>query len=212
MKLKVKIPLHIEDYRVKRRVVVTLALMILAMIYFFKDASFWYRSVSAAAFIVFFYVVDHVFDIRFKHHHYAFIVIISVASLLLSPLYFAYPQYDKVQHFFQPIFISSIVFYMVSRLRLELKWKLIFTFFIVIGILGLFEMGEYALDLVFDWKLQGVYLRDLSGLEKFNLLVEPIDDTMIDLFFGVGGTCVYGLFTIIYLRIRHRLVLKDSKK
>lgn len=206
---KLKTRLQPHSYHGKRWTVAILAIFILCMIYFFKDASFILRAVSAAGFIVFFYIVDHWFDIRFKHIHYVFIVIIAIASLLLSPLYYIYPQYDKMQHFVQPILVCSIIYHMVSHLKLEFKWRLIFTFFIVIAILGLFEMAEYSIDQLFNWKLQGVYLRDITGFEKFHVIVEPIDDTMIDLFFGVIGTCLYALVVFIYLRKSHRLTFKN---
>lgn len=197
-----------HSYHAKRWATFTLSLIILAMMYFFRDEGFWLRAVSAASFILFFYAVDHWFDIRFKHLHYVFIVLIAVASLLLSPLYFIYPQYDKIQHLAQPLLLCSIIYHMVSRIRIELKWRLIFTFFIVIGILGMFEMAEYALDRLFDWKLQGVYLRDITGLNKFEIVSEPIDDTMIDLFFGVAGTCIYALSVFLYLRLSRRPVFR----
>lgn len=164
------------------------------MIYFFKDSSFILRSVTASAFLIFFYFIDHFFDIRFNIKHYILIIIIAISSLLLSPLYYLYPNYDKVQHFVQPIFICVIVFFMVSKLKLDFKWKLTFTFFIVIGILGLFEIGEYALDHFFDLKLQGVYLRDLHGLDKLNLISDRIDDTMIDLILGVVGSLLFMIY------------------
>ncbi len=198
-----------HSYHAKRWTTLTLAVIILGMVYFFKDEGFLLRAVSAASFILFFYAVDHWFDIRFKHIHYVFIVLIAIASLLLSPLYFIYPQYDKVQHFIQPILICSIIYHMVSKLKLEFKWRLVFTFFIVIGILSFFEMAEYTLDHAFDLKLQGVYLRDITGLDKFEVIVEPIDDTMVDLFFGVAGTCLYGLGVFWYLRRSHRLTFKE---
>ncbi len=193
-------------YRQKRYFIITFSLIVLLSIYFFKDASFILRAVSAVAFVGFFYFVDHYWDIRFRWDHYLFMVIIAVASLLLSPLYYIHPQYDKLQHFFQPIFISSIIFYMVSKLDLRLRWKITFTVFVVIGLLTLFEFGEYALDLLFDWKLQGVYLRDAAGLEKFNLLMDPLDDTIYDLFLGTLGACVYGIITIIYFRFNRKKI------
>jgi hypothetical protein len=189
-----------HHYRSKRYSILGLSILVLLMIYFFKDGSFILRAVSTAAFLIFFYIVDHVWDIRFGKRHYVYIVIIALASFLLSPLYFIYPNYDKIQHFIQPMLVFSITFHMVSKLKLELKWKLAFTFFIIVGILGLFEIGEYTLDHLFDMKLQGVYLRDFRGIEKFNLLVDPIDDTMIDMVFGVFGACLYGGFIFIYMR------------
>lgn len=182
-------------YRHKRRTVLGLSVIILLMIYFFKDASFSLRAISTIAFITFFYFVDRFFDIKFKAMHYIFIVLISVFSFLFSPFYFIYPQYDKIQHFIQPILVSSIIFYMVNKLNLKMKWKLTFTLFIALGILGLFEIGEYVLDRLFDLKLQGVYLRDIKGIEKFNLVVDRIDDTMIDLVFGALGSIAYTIST-----------------
>ncbi len=183
-----------HKYLHKRRFVLILSALILLMIYFFKDSSFILRSVTASAFLIFFYFIDHFFDIRFNIKHYILIIIIAISSLLLSPLYYLYPNYDKVQHFVQPIFICVIVFFMVSKLKLDFKWKLTFTFFIVIGILGLFEIGEYALDHFFDLKLQGVYLRDLHGLDKLNLISDRIDDTMIDLILGVVGSLLFMIY------------------
>ena len=67
----------------------------------------------------------------------------------------------------------------------------------MIAILTIFELGEYALDLLFDLKLQGVYLRDMMGIEKFQLLMEKNDDTMVDLVFGISGTLIYNASRVI---------------
>jgi hypothetical protein len=181
-------------YRHKRRSVFFLSAILLLMMYFFKDASFFLRATTFIAFTVFFYFIDHFFDIRFKSRHYIFIIAIAFFSLLLSPLYFIYPQYDKIQHLIQPMLVSSIIFYMITKLPIKLKWKITFTLFITLGIIGIFEIGEYALDYLFDLKLQGVYLRDLSGFQKFHLLEDPLDDTMIDMVLGFFGAIVYAFF------------------
>ena len=194
-----------SHYRQKRRVMFAFTLLVLLTIYFFKDADFILRAISAIAFVSIFYVADHFFDIRFQKHHYAFIIIIAVASVLLSPLYYIQPQYDKVQHFIQPMFVSSIIFYMISKLDLRLKWRIIFTIFIVISILTIFEMSEYALDKIFDWRLQGVYLRDATGLEKFNLILEPLDDTIYDLMLGILGAGTYGIVAGLYQRKKEKI-------
>lgn len=186
-------------YRHKRRTVISLTAILLLMIYFFKDSSFVLRAISTIAFITFFYFVDRFFDVRFKIRHYVFIIAIAIFSLMFSPLYFVHPQYDKVQHFIQPILASSIIFYMITKLNIPLKWKLVFTFFVGFGIVGLMEIGEYGLDYLFDLKLQGVYLRDLKGFEKFNIIQNPIDDTMIDMALGVIGSLVY----VSYIGVRN---------
>jgi len=181
-------------YQHKRRTIIGLSAILLLMIYFFQDASFVLRVTTTVAFLLFFYFIDHFFDIRFKAIHYAIIILITLASVIFSPVYYIYPNYDKVQHFIQPILVSILVFYMVNKLKLDLKWKITFTFFITAGILGLFEIGEFLLDRLFDLKLQGVYLRDAAGLNKFNLIQEPLSDTMADLILGFAGAFLYSLW------------------
>ena len=193
-------------YAHKRRTILAFSIIILLSLYFFKNSSFILRAFSSISLLTFFYFLDHMFDVKFKIRHYTFMILIIIFSLLLSQLYFSYPNYDKVQHFIQPILLASMIFHLINKLKLELKWKITFTLFTTLGILGLFELGEYALDHLFDLKLQGVYLRDFEGIEKFNLIVDRIDDTMIDLFLGMIGTLLYSLALII----KHRKTL--SKK
>ncbi len=189
-----------QRYKTKRRFIVGMCIIILFFLYMFKNSSFLVRALSAIGFLVVFYLIDHFFDLDFKHYHYGFIVIIAISSFLLSPLYYVYPQYDKIQHFVQPIMFASIVFHMISQLDLKLKWKIVFTFFVVIGCLGIFELGEFLLDYLYDLKLQGVYLRDVQGLEKYNILMDRNDDTMVDMSLGVLGSLVYSFSVYFYLR------------
>ena len=197
-----------HKYKYKRGAIIGLCVLILLLLYAFKNASFLIRSLSAVGFLILFYMIDHFFDLEFKEYHYFFIVIIAVSSFLLSPLYYVYPQYDKIQHLFLPILFSSIVFHMIWRLDLKLKWKIVFVFFVVIGSLGMFEIGEYWLDYFYDLKLQGVFLRDVQGLEKYNLLLDRNDDTMIDLLLGIIGSAVYSLSVYFWLK---RKRYRDSR-
>ncbi len=180
-----------RKYMNKRRVTLAISLLILILLYIFKNTSLLMRSLSAISLLFVFYLIDHYFDLEFKEIHYLFIITIAISSFLLSPLYYTYPQYDKIQHIFQPIMFASIIFHLVNRLKLKPILKLTFLFFIVIGSLGMFEIGEYALDYFFDLKLQGVFLRNIQGLEKYDILLDRIDDTMIDLSLGVLGTLIY---------------------
>lgn len=175
----------------------------LVLLYTFKNTSFLVRAISSVAFLFFFYAVDHYFNIHFKAHHYVFAFIMAIVGFLLSPFYFIYPSFDKIQHVIFPFMFSSIVFHMVSRLNLKVKWELLFTSFIVLGSLMLFELGEYGLDYFFDLKLQGVFLRSLSGLEKYQILLDRIDDTMIDLMLGIVGNALYVGWHIITIASRH---------
>ncbi len=199
------------NYSAKRQMLFIFTIILLLGLYFFKDASTLLRVVSATGTLFLFYAADHIFDIRFRKRHYAFMLIIVIASFLASPLYFTYPNYDKVQHFAQPILVCSLALYLINKLHLELKWKLTFTFFVVFAILGIFEIGEYLLDLFFNLKLQGVYLRDLNGLEKFNLLMDPLSDTMVDLVLGMFGSALYCVTWAIYYRKKlGKNLLKES--
>jgi len=153
-----------------------------------------------------FYLLDHLFNLKFRPKHYIFAIAITFAGILLSPLYFLYTQYDKILHFILPILFGSIVFHMVSKLNIEKKWKLTFVFFIIIGAIGLHEIGEYLLDSFFDLKLQGVFLRNLQGLEKYEILLDRNDDTMIDMSIGLLGAVSY----IIFLVLRQNPPLKKK--
>lgn len=176
--------------------VTAVAVLSLAL-YIFIDSSFFIRSVTTVLFLTIFYVGDRIYHIEFKDKHYLFFIIIVTMGVLASPLYFIYPQYDKIQHLLMPILMSSMAYHMVNKLPLERKWKIWYTFYIVVALLGIFELAEYSIDRVFDFKLQGVYLRDLSGISKLHIIQSPIDDTMMDLFFGTLGASIYGIYRSI---------------
>lgn len=195
------------SFSVKRRIIFSLCVVLFALLYAFKNTSFTVRALSTIGLLFVFYMADHLFVIHFKLRHYIFIILIAVSGFLLSPLYFVYPNYDKILHLALPVLYSSIVFYMISPLRLELKWKLTYTFFVVLGSLALFEIGEYLLDIFFDLKLQGVFLRSVQGLDKFDILVDRIDDTMIDLVLGVIGSGIYALYAFLV----HRKSKRDGR-
>ena len=195
-------------YRRKRIFITVVSVLILSALYAFKNSSYLIRSASAIALLVFFYIVDHYYDLDFKRGHYVFILIIAISSFLLSPLYFIYPNYDKIQHLVQPILLSSIFYHFISRLKIEKKWQLTFLFFVMVGLSGLFELGEYFLDYLFDWKLQGVFLRNISGFEKYDILLDRIDDTMIDMALSALGTAIY----IGFVLIKGRLFVGATRK
>lgn len=175
----------------KRWLIVGFSLALLIGLYTFKNTSFLIRTLSAMALIGFFYAFDHYFDIQFMFHHYLFIFIIAVTGFMLSPLYFIYPSFDKILHFVLPFLYASIIFFMIARLKLSRGWDLLFTFFIIVGSLALFELGEYALDLLFDLKLQGVFLWNQDGSQKFDIILDRNDDTMMDLALGTLSAAIY---------------------
>jgi len=141
-----------------------------------------------------FYWLDRAFKFEFNAWHYAFIAVIGASSFVLGPTYFfIYTNYDKVLHFFQPIMFSSIIFHMMRKLKISLGWKLVFTFFIISSLLGIFEIAEFGLDRFFDWKLQGVFLQNLQGSTKLSILLDPLTDTHWDMIAGNIGALAYSL-------------------
>ncbi len=199
-------------YYHKRAIIAVLTIILLLMVYFFKDATTPLKTITFIGLILFFYIIDHLFDIKFGLKHYIFVVIMGVGAISLSHFYFIHPNYDKLQHFVFQILLSSIIFHCVNKLELKFKWKIFFTFVTVGTIIGAFEIGEYLLDSLFDLKLQGVYLRDLKGLVKFNLLQNPLDDTIVDLSFGLFGSGIYGIYKLITHKLRSRaLRIADHK-
>lgn len=186
--------------RYKIALISIIASILTILIYLSENASFFARSMTTIIALLIFLSVDQYYKIHFDLRHYAYAIIIVTTGLLLSPLYFIYPNYDKIQHFALPILVSSMLLFMINKLPLKTKWKLVFVFFVTVGILGIHEIVEYSLDWAYDLKLQGVYLRDSAGLEKFNVVQEPLDDTMVDIILGILGSGIYSIIIAISRR------------
>ena len=93
--------------------------------------------------------------------------------------------------------MGSLIFFVVNKQNLNLRWKIIVTLMFTIGALTIFETIEYALDILWNFQLQGVYVRDITGLEKFNIIIDKNDDTMIDLILGIFGSMIFSSYKII---------------
>jgi len=190
------------SYKTKSRILFFLFLILIVLLYAFKNYSFFLRVASAIGFILIFYLADYTFKINFELRHYFYIFFISLNSFLFSPLFYIFIPYDKILHLLNPLVVASIIFFTVDKLKIKLKWKILFVFFIVAGIVGLFEIGEYILDVAFDWKMQGVYVRDLLSLEKLKILQDSINDTMQDMILGIVGGIIYSVIAILFYRTR----------
>ena len=197
-----------RKYVIERRIWGFLAFISLVCIFIFRNSEWGLRAASAVEIITLFFLGDKIFQVRFMKRHYAFLIILIIAGFLGSPLYFIYPNYDKILHLIGPMLVCSIVLFMIKKLHLEMKWKIMFAFFATFALLGTFELGEYTIDKLFDFKLQGVYLRDAYGLDKLNVVTDKIDDTMLDLFFGMLGIAIYCAFVSwIYKKRTHKHLL-----
>lgn len=155
------------------------------------------RLITTVGCLFGFYLFDRVVDLKMRLRHYLFVGAILLGGVMLSPLYYLFGWYDKILHVVQPMFLASIVLHVVLPLQITSQWKFFFTFFVVLGVLGLFEIGEYLIDITFDSKLQGVFRQTEHG---FVLVQGRIDDTIIDLMLGVFGTLSYLFCTVLYRR------------
>ncbi len=90
-----------------------------------------------------------------------------------------------------PILGCVLIFHIVDKKELNMQWKLWVVFLFIMTSLTIHEIGEYLMDQLWDLKLQGVYIRDISGAEKLNLVMSKIDDTMIDLIVGAIGALAF---------------------
>jgi|TARA_Y100000034_G_scaffold79823_1_gene95815 hypothetical protein len=189
------------EYKTKRRFILGLSLLLFILFYFFKNTSTLLRIFATLAGLVSFYIFDHYFNIDFELKHYLYILLIAFFGILLSPLYFMSENYDKILHLIIPILTGGIVFFLVNKQNLTLKWKLVTTLLFTIAILTIFEIIEFSLDKLWDLKLQGVYIRDITGLEKFNIIMDKNDDTMIDLIIGILGSLIFTFYKVIKIML-----------
>ncbi len=179
------------DYKYKRRFLAGISVFILLVFYLFQSLSTSVRVLGFIFGLIVFYSIDYMFKLEFKIWHYYIILIILAFGILFAPLYAIYTIYDKILHFVMPILASFLVYHIADRKNLSIQWKLLITFMFMMSFLAIHEIGEYLMDLVWNMNLQGVYIRDISGIEKLNLVVSKIDDTMIDLILGMLGSFIF---------------------
>jgi hypothetical protein len=175
-------------------------MIIFFTLYLIKNAHFSLITISAVSFLIIFYLIDHIFDLNFDTKHYVFITIMAIFGILMGPFFFINPHYDKVQHLIFPIMLGSLIFHLVRNIKLQLKWKLIFVFFIILGSLTIFELLEYAGDLIFDLKLQGVFIINQLDPTQIEVFLDRLDDTMVDLFLGLIGAAIYVFSIAIFFK------------
>ena len=189
---------------------ISAGVLILSILYALKNTSYFVRASGFILSVLLFCLFDYFFGLGFKKHHYLIFILISVAGILLSPLYFLFSVYDKILHLTTPMLICILIFYLTNRLKTKFSIKLAITFFVIVGSLAIFEVGEYSLDKIFNWQIQGVYIRDYSGIEKLNIIMDKNDDTMIDLILGTISSL---FFVIAKTGIFHykKHVLKEKR-
>ncbi len=190
----------------KRWLLAGVSLLVLLGLYLFQNLATPMRVFGFLFGLFVFYIIDEMFKIEFKLIHYYEIMIILAGGILFSALYGIYPIYDKILHFLLPIIGCFLMFHIVDKQKLTFEWKMWVVFLFIITFLAFHEIGEYLMDLLWDMKLQGVYIRDIGNSVKLNLAMSKIDDTMIDLILGALGSFIF----IIGKTIQH--LVKPFKK
>ncbi|MEK6914398.1 MAG: hypothetical protein AABW83_01995 [Nanoarchaeota archaeon] len=145
-----------------------------------------------------FYVFDFTFEVNFKRLHYILMFLIAFSGPGLIIIFFRFSNYvDKFFHFFHAFLFSFIVFFVISKLKINKVHALILTFFIVSSSFAIFEIIEYSSDKIWDFKLQGSYSRNFYGNVKTDVIINPLDDTMIDLVMSFLGALSYLFLELI---------------
>lgn len=185
------------DYKKKRILIIGISLFLLLVLYLFKNLSNNVRVFGFILGIVIFYFIDHFFEVKYDFRHYIYIIVILGTGILLADFYFLYSIYDKTLHFLLPILGCLLFFYIIDKKDLNFQWKIFITFLFVMTFLTFHEIGEYLLDVLWDWTLQGVQVKDISGANKLNPVMSRIDDTMIDLILGFFGVMIFMIIRTI---------------
>ncbi len=178
--------------RTKKYLYIATALFLLALLYALKNTSYFARASSFIAAFVAFFVIDTLFKLRFRNRHYIMFIFIATTGILFSPLYYIYPNYDKILHLISPFLFCVLMFYLVSKIQgISLPIKLFLTLSIVVSLLAFWEIFEFSLDKFYNMQLQGVWVRDVTGMGKLNMIMDRNDDTMVDMIMGIIGSLAF---------------------
>ena len=203
-----------KDYT-KKILYILAGILILLILYTLKNTHYFVSVLGFLVSVLLFYLADTFLGLNFKNYHYFIFIFIAASGILFSSLYFIYSGYDKILHLISPILLGVLIFSLANRANVKFQTKLLITFSVVLMFLALFEIGEFALDKLFDLKLQGVFLRDVSGVAKLNIVMDRNDDTMIDLILGGVGSLVFTGYKLIifnYQKIKENKKKKTKKK
>lgn len=183
----------------KSRLIIILCSLFLFLLYVARSLSAVALFLISALSLFLFNYIDRTYKYHFPRRYYIYIFTIVGLGPLIGAgeapfgLYYRSVFYDKILHFFLPLLLCIIIFYMLDKhLNINFKWKLLMTSFIVFGIMGVFEIGEYLSDKYFDTIFQGVYSNIIKS--KADVIQTPIDDSMQDLIFGVLGSLTFVTF------------------
>jgi len=197
--------------RSKHIIYVAIGILLIIVLYALKNTAYFFRAGAFVVSFVVFWMADTLLGMKFRNRHYLIFIFIATTGILFSSLYYVYPSYDKILHFSNPILFSILIFYLVNKVDgISFPVKLFLTFSIIVSFLALFELIEFGLDKLYDFKLQGVWIRDITGASKIQLIMDRNDDTMIDLSLGALGVVCFAIGKTIEFYFK-KLKNKKSK-
>ena len=191
-------------FKNKRRVIIALTVVLMILLYVTRALSILIPFTITVISLLLFHYIDKSFKFNFPERFYIYVFIIFILGTVIGVgdppfgLYYRIQYFDKILHFVSPFLMTSIMFFMLDRLGIAMKWKSLMAVGLEFGILGLFEIGEYLSDKLFGTLWQGVYIWDFVLKIKGDTLLHAIDDTMQDLIFGLLGSGLYTGFINLF--------------
>jgi len=144
-----------------------------------------------------FWMFNYLSGAGFLYYHYIIFGMVCAAGILFSPLYYVFKSYDKILHFLSPFLLCFIIFFMMDKLQEAMYIKIFLTLTTAVLCITGMEVGEYIIDKALGWELQGVYVRNRSGILKLEVIQDKIDDAMQDILFGIAGCILFVLIKVL---------------
>lgn len=157
-------------------------ILILGILFlFFKQYFFGFMLLLTFPFAWFF---TKAVDKTKINRNYSILIYVALWLHLIGEfyLYANLPYYDKLLHFFVPMLITSMVYDYTKKFKFE--YKNIGVFLAVVGMLCLFEIFEFGIDLFLGLDMIGV-------INMGEIIISPLSDTMSDLIFGTLGSLLF---------------------
>ena len=188
-------------------------ILLIALFYFgFLFPNFYVISgiIMMIAVLWIFYWVDGFFNLNYRFRHYIVMIVLFTFGMLLNPLFYIFPWYDKFLHFFTALFWCTLIFVPIKKVHIGFFLKILFTISIFLSFMMIHEGGEYIMDKTLDLHFQGVYVSSFSAnfdRQSMREVQNPWDDTMQDEILGILGATTFGIINSISYKFRRKEVI-----
>jgi len=100
-----------------RIIYIIIGIIIFGLLYALKNTGYSLRLATFLFSVLLFYAIDLWLELEFEKRHYGIFAIVALTGVILSPLYFISPNYDKLLHLIAPIFLSILIFYLLNKVN-----------------------------------------------------------------------------------------------